>query len=380
MFYLDGIQGLGISVNGIELDNRTTIGVDLTIKEACNISSPQIGLSLYNDGSIIQNNPLFDKSSIDITIKYSDTEMTMPFHLFNYEHFIHGGEGFRVNISANYKAEDLQSSRIEFSKGNSSEVFKKIARRLGLSLEYDKTRDSQVWIRPGLRGSVWLDQVASHAYYNDVSCFVWCISRYGQIKFYNISKRLKSEPKWIFSNIDPIREDPNDRKIQYTRPVFNSISGTLNAISGYGRESYLIDFTKSQRKSTYEKMKMDKSVINLQLNRNYSKPQKHEPSNVDFGNVHANYFKSHRQNIRLRSLFSSKVTCMVDYYTEIELLDLVNFICYVGGDKNMIEIDSGLYLVSAIETMVSPDTTKIVQKISLIREGINPDNKIKDLV
>ena len=370
-----------------EISPSNSTGINLTIKESVNISQPIAELRFYNNGNLINENLLFDKQKFEIRISNNDIDFVMPFNLFNYEIIRGDTEGYNVLITLIYDCKDLQSSRVEYVKGNSTDVFKMIANRLNLNYLGNSSEDYQNWIRPGIRGSSWLDQVSKASYKDDKSCFVWAVSKDNYMNFINVPERLNQKPEKILMNSDAnvrdyieVLKDPYE-KINFTSYTISSTSGTHNALSGYGKVNYKYSTLEGEVKKKESSLKFSKTTDKTQINRGYSEPQRHEPSKIDCGNTHTNFFKAQSQNIRLRSIYSSKISCSIESITDLKLLEPVYFLLFRESSTDMVSTYTGKYIITSIDTIINTKNQRPTQTINLIREGFNINNdKAKELV
>ena len=148
-------------------------------------------------------------------------------------------------------APDFINSRIESVKGSSLEVFETMAKRSRMQLISDVSIDKQVWIRPGIRGNVWLNDVINHSWSSPESAFVYGVTRNRELLRYNLTERAAKDPIWTFVDGDNAANlEDSDNIVTYKYPKLYSQAGLLNTFFGYGRNLSTFNVEEGFRRST----------------------------------------------------------------------------------------------------------------------------------
>lgn len=363
---------LTLTVNNVTLTTSNTILENLVIYESVNQSLPTMDISLITDGNLVEVNRLEDGSKVDInlTIKQAGNEtLKLETLLFSHE-VLPINEGYHIKMHCFMSAPDFLESRIESVSGSSLEVFRLLAERARMDLISDGSIDKQVWLRPGIRGNIWLNQVINHTWSSPDSCWVYAITRNRELLRYNLTERASKSPTWSFRQKREDTEELSDNISTFSYPKFKSESGFLNSFFGYGRGLSTFDIEKGDRLSNSPKFfKKRVDYMNLNTSREVSQGDDSQGYS-NLLNVHENYFNAYPQNMRLKSFYSVSVEFLSAQFRNVRLLDRVDLQLVNEGDiKKSQSTYAGNYFVEKIVTIVNP--TEVVRRFHLIREGYN---------
>lgn len=377
-FGLQGKYSAELAINNVKLDPTRNSLENITIIESIWQALPSVQISLINDGSLVEINPLIDGSQIDLslTIVNSGIEENITMETLLWSHTIEPySEGFRIVMNCFLSAPDFIEGRIESINGSSFDVFNLMANRSRMQLIADPSIDKQVWIRPGIRGNIWLNDVINRSWSSPDSAFIYAVTRNRELLRYNLSERASRNPTWVFS---PERErnekEIPENKVLYKYPRFNSQSGILNSMFGYGRNLSSFNIETGANEINKPKSFVKRTNV-MNLNQKREVPQKYD--SLGFNNplnVHENYFNAYAQNMRLKSFYSSSVELLSDFVKPVRILDRVTLQLYNESEMQSQLTYAGNYFVKNITTMFDP--TNVTRRFTLVREGLNSDPRM----
>lgn len=367
---------LELSINNEKLDPSRNMIEQINIHENLMSFLPTMDIVIINDGSLIETSPLEDGSQIDLDLSILQTgsEEILRFESFLFTHEITIlSEGYRITLHCVMSASDFFESRIESVNGSSLDVFSLMAERSRMTLIADTSIDKQVWMRPGIRGGLWLDQVTNHSWASDKSAFVSVVTRNRQLLRYNLDERASRNPTWVFQ---PDRETVFDtlesNVVRYKYPEFSSQSGFLNSHYGYGRKLFNFDVDSGQLVENRPRQFIKRTNL-MNLNENREVPQRYDSLGFNNSlNVHENYFNAFAQNMRIKSFYSVSVDLMSSYFRNVNLLDRVTLQLFDEGNQSTGKSYAGEYFVDKIATVITP--VDVVRRFTLTREGYNSNS------
>lgn len=371
---------IAIFINGAPTTSLKMAFASLEIIESVVQSIPTMKMTFFVGDTYIEDNILADGDQIevqvtDLTLEESvDSTEVMYFRLFNHKIAASGGfYGMVLNCiydcpgytQAAFASYDEAASNTFFDWGAANNL---TSDGVTPGADVDDSNDSQVWLCPGTRGVIFLNQVCNHAWASPESCYVFTITRRSDLRFYDLSQRSQQDSTWTFQPMTvPIPEDKT--VIPYQSVKFINNSGTLNSFFGYGRSSSVFDVVAgdfaipfaSSFLATTKYLMMDTDLQQTQRARKFA-PR--------VGNTHDNYENALMQNVRYRSIYSVGVHVTTQFPQRVQLLDRVTLVSREISNDEYKTTYTGDYFVDGIITsMVGP---VITQAFSLIREGVNP--------
>jgi len=323
------------------------------------------------DGSIIEISltPTVDQSQENKSSGMEEGSDTwMSFRVFKCEIVTESNVDI-LNILAYYNSPEYFSiAAFDYYEGSSSSVAEKIATKCNLKFDGDTSNDTQIWYQAGQTSGAFLHEVARHAWKDNNSCFVNCVTKDGVLKFFNLGDRIKSSPVWDFINTNVMFIPLKDKEVAVTSMLSSPNSGTLNRWRGYGVVSGNENFISGEYNSVHVD-NIQKSTEKLAINKDLAKPTRYEVGPIDIGNTHKNYFKSYNQNIRLLSTFSDTIKVITNRPKKIALLDRVMFKEQKDTPGSLRMNYSGEYFVTHIGTFLINGAITI--NYGLTKEGVN---------
>lgn len=368
-----------LKVNNIKVDLNQNVLDQLIIHEGVNQSLPTMDLSIVNDGSLVERDALVDGSQIDVnlTILQTGDEETLEIETILWSHeIVRLSEGYQISLHCVLSAPDFLESRIESVNGSSTDVFRLMADRSRMKLISDSSIDKQVWIRPGIRGNIWLNDVINHSWASPKSAFIYVVTRQRELLRYNLDERASRKSIWTFQQdrltID--REPIEDNIIRYETSKFSSQSGFLNSHFGYGKKlsNFDVDLGTLVENQPREFTKRTKF---MNLNSKRELPQRSD--SLGFGNslnVHENYFNAFSQNMRIKSFYSVTVDLLSTFFRDVRLLDRVTLQVFDEASESTQQTFGGEYFIDKISTIVRDNN--VFRRFSLVREGYNAEEAI----
>ncbi|NNK83729.1 MAG: hypothetical protein HKO92_11450 [Flavobacteriaceae bacterium] len=361
------------------MDSTRNIIQDIIIHESVHQSLPTVDINIVNDTGLIEDNPLTDGSQIDIELTILQTEneeeqFRIETFLWSHE-AVEVSEGIQLSLHCVLSASDFLEGRIESVNGSSFDVFSLMAERSRMTLIADPSVDKQVWIRAGIRGNIWLNDVINHSWASDRSAFIYAVTRNRELLKYNLDERASRNPKWVFKpEREYAGEELDDNVIKYKYPKFTSQSGFLNTFFGYGRRLSSFDIESGDFENHQPKTFIKRTNF-MNLNSDREVPQRY--TSLGFNNnlnVHANYFNAYAQNMRIKSFYSINVSVLSNYFRAVRLLDRVSLSLNDESQNLKRTTYSGNYFVEKISTIL--DSTNVTRRFDLIREGFNADSSV----
>ena len=373
MYFLVGQYRLLVKIESQEVNFDEVRFLSLDIYESVPDALPNIKLVLVDDYSLIEEVKLNDGSLIEISLEPQVNESTTVVYT-RYRVFgmkvIPLDNGDRVEIVAYLDAPDFfKNCEFQSVTGSSSQVAIELAKRSSLDYEVDDAIDRQTWIRSGITGYQWLSQVANHAWNNNYSAYVHCITRESVLKFYNVGIRRQQESKWEFIYSENSNATLEDNQILITDHQYILNSGVLNRWYGYGRLTNEYSVTTGLFDSNIQISELDKSTDFLNINSQLDSTPRYDASPIDCGNTHDNYSLARIQNGRILSTFSTNVKVISNILKEVQLLDRVKLITIAKGLLEVRKSLNGDFFVDRIR--ISIDRTSFVVAYNLVREGAN---------
>lgn len=345
---------------------------EVVIHESIHQSLPTVDITFVSDVRLIEEEPLVDGSQVDIVLNV--TRNNTSEELLRLETLLWSNEitqistGVSITLHCMLSAPDFLNSKIESVNGSSLQVFETMAERSRMQLISDSSIDKQPWIRPGIRGNLWLNQVINHSWASPESAFVYAVTRNRELLRYNLTERAAKEPTWVFLEGD---NTVGDNVVNYQFPKLYSQGGFLNSFFGYGRTLSTFNVDEGgleQHKPTT----FTKRTNFMNLNNSRETAQKHDSLGFNNSlNVHDKYFDAYAQNMRIKSFYSLGVEVMSSVFKDVRLLDRAAFLLTNEYTSDVLKNYAGNYFVEKITTVIEP--TSIVKRFSLIREGFNAD-------
>lgn len=372
-FNIYNSYSLEIIINNKTLESGSI--QEVIIHESIHQSLPTVDITFVTDVNLIEEEPLVDGSQIDIVLKTtqnsnSEEELRLETLLWSNE-IVQISRGVSITLHCVMSAPDFLNSKIESIKGSSLQVFQTMADRSKMQLISDVSIDKQVWIRPGIRGNVWLNDVINHSWASPESAFVYAVTRNRELLRYNLTERAAKNPVWTFLEGDNINNGVADNIVTYKYPKLYSQGGLLNTFFGYGRNLSTFNIDEGSIKQ-HKPSSFTKRTNFMNLNNTRETSQKHDSLGFNNNlNVHDKYFDAYAQNMRLKSFYSLGVEVMSTAFKDVKLLDRVSFILSNQDTPDTLKTYAGNYFIEKISTIIEP--TNVVRKFSLIREGFNAD-------
>jgi hypothetical protein len=308
----------------------------------------------------VLDNPPVDGTTVYITL--NDTQMDPPtgpqlfkMRVFNSQMFS-SASTFMYNLSMRLDAPDLYVAKIKsYGNTSSSSAIAACAGDAGLGAECDASADAQVWLRTNEKGIDFITDTAHHAWANSTSCFVTAILADGRLREYNVTQRSDLGGQWTFVNKYKQFYNPGPTEILYDdiNCVFETLSGTLNSVGGYG-----VDYGEYDLDGGFHELHVDLSWLKagaMMAAKNMMGNQRSTTCPYKSDNQHSNYNLAGAQNLTFKSLYSSLVKIVSRYPRNAHLLDSVTLEPHsLPLADNLIAPWAGSYFVSGVTTKITP--------------------------
>lgn len=261
-------------------------------------------------------------------------------------------------------------------KGTSADAMARVA---GLSgLKYDgpnSTNDFMTWLNVCQTYSSFTEDVATHGYAGSRSCMYRCVTSKKKLLYKDLFQKLsESEVATLLHNVQPSNSN-NEFIIREARPV--SRGGIVSHWLNYGYAQHEHDLSGENTSNLKITAPISKGfpVNKIRDDMEYSK--------IDYvgldtgttaksgGNVHKNYRKASYQNLRFYSLFTDGLTCLLEQYTDLEIMSpiKVNFVDLKRGEFVQNERYSGKYIITNKTTTIK-NGIRYSEKITLGRPSV----------
>lgn len=388
MLLIRGEYEIFLSIDGEPVDLNESNLEEINIIESVSDAVPSCKIILYEDLDRYDSFQVYDGAIIRLSyrsVRYSSTdEVTVSeFRIFQVD-IEPDTNRDRITIYGYYNAPDyFKDSGFEFIEGTSQRVASEIARKSSLVSDTDISNDNQIWIRQGLTGYLFLQQVARSAYLDRDSAYAVAVTRKGILRYYNIGSRRDRPPLWRFISTDDQSDKPRDESDIVVNSYSTRLdSGLLNRFSAYGSLSREFDICSGNESDPQDLAvrRMKKSTDKIQLNRDLANPPRYVGSPFNVGNVHSNYSRARLQNVRILSTFSTNQRVMTSSVKDVNLLDRVSLRLHTtSSNRNRLrEYMDGLYFVDRISTKI--DYRTIMIGFNLTREGYNTSRETPGLL
>lgn len=339
---------------------------------------PTLQLSLGDIAADSAFPSIYDGMPVVITIEniIDGEQHRMPFRVFYYG-ADPDNETAEVVINCYYDAPDLfKDASFTAIEGRSHEVAKRLADQNRLRFDGDPTSDAQTWIRAGTTGGQFLQHVTERAYKDAKSCYASCVTRMGDLRFYNLTARKAIRSDWLFTQRPSVDADSGSSDVWFTNPIQRSNSGLFNRWRGYGVYASQYNLITGDKEDVYVD-ELDKSTSHLNMNNNIADPSRFISGPVNCGNTHENYFKAIVQNQQNLALYANDLQLDVSAYKAIRLLDRVDVVHLGDTEETLRQPMNGSYFVDTVVTVAT--SQEIRSRYNLTREGFTTTQDLPDL-
>lgn len=327
---------VSLKIDGQELPYANLLHVTLT--EGNGALVPAFQIDLADPTSLLSNSDvLTEGNTVDILISRSHTD-TQAVHR-KYRVFSPKRENNALNPTLSVVGIlntplYITASKIEAFKGNSDVALRELAQKCGLRYSgpadfNGKTlADQQTWLNVCKNRASFAQDVARHGWADDHSGMGLTLTSLGELRYRNLTDVINtpaSKIKFVFYHSAMPSSDDVERKGYVVRQVHDrSVAGVMSNWVNYGN-------TRVQNSLTGESVVMDKLAVKLPgpylpINADVSGTvgrARVDYAPIDCGNVHAKYQTAFYQNMRIRALFSERLSLLVNDVTEVELYEPV---------------------------------------------------------
>lgn len=300
----------------------------------------------------------------------TEESWSLPLRVFNYAH---SPDTDLIEVSCYFDAPDLfKESKFAAYEGVSSMVAQKLAQANGLTYDGDSTEDSQVWLRTGTTGQVFLASLARHAYRNATSVYCATVTRQKVLRYYDLTSRKSQSPKWNFVTA-AAGVPPEGQSVAYgpSSLIARSRSGFANAWRGYGIYANRYDMLTGKRQAVTVDQ-LDKSTDFLSVRSDMATASKSIVGPVGCGNTHDRYFAAAVQNAQNLALFCNEVNFTGGALRDVALLDRVTLVVDNDRQTSLRQPISGVYFIDKIATEITK--SRVTVRYNAVREGFNSDH------
>ena len=340
-----------------------------TIEVSLNVPKVDNSMRPISDGNLIQVN-------LESFAGSGDSEY-MEFRVFSMNS-TSSEDAYYPVVSGYYNAPDyFKDSKFYSVVGSSSDVAERVARDSGLTPVVDSSVDSQSWIRRGTSGGQFLLETSRNAYKNKTSAYVGCVTRSGELLYYNVGERRRSEATWKFVETKNLAQEEQEDVVYVPDFSSRSSAGLLNRWKGYGTLLSEVDFVGTGNESQVYVDSLEKTTDNLQMNAELTVPSTFEVPFFNIGNTHKNFSLASMQNLQILSTYSTGIVTIFPIPKNVKLLDRVRFVHTSYVPNSLQEDFTGEYFIDRIITRVSE--AGLIREVYLVKEGQNAAVPSKEL-
>lgn len=378
---IGGQYSLTLKFDNIEYDLEVSQLEELSIFEDVITSVPTIKLTLVDNKVNQDILPIHDGSVLEVLLQpLSDDEaiqQSLQFRVFTNKAFSQT-DSDKIEITGYFDVPNIfKNANFQAINGGSSQAAARIASDSNLVFDGDATNDSQLWLQYGITGGQFLREITRAAYLDDNSAFVSCVTRAGELRFYNIGNRRRNNTIWSFIETDNPALLTDTDQIPIVDSFRDVNSGVLNSWRGYGVYAKEDNLVENIENDIFIE-NIGKSTDLLNINSTLIEPTKFESGAMNFGNTHKNYFRAQIQNTQILSTFSVGVNILTNVPKDIQLLDRARLLKRSETEVSLKGTESGDYFVDAIATHIYSNA--LITKYHLIKEGLNTNRSVPDLV
>jgi hypothetical protein len=347
----------------IKLDNKDIPGSapnfleELSIIE--NVAAVPVMSMIVNDTADLfsTTSPLTDGNKFSITIGTSMTEVSenksLDFRLFNWQGTQYQN-GFKYELNAildNHKfITDIKNAAYI---GTSSSVLEQIAANCGMDYENSEIcSDSQTWLNFCETQSIFTRKIVQHSYIPN-GCMASAVTATNSLIYKDIVKAINGEAIAEFNNMSAIPNSDFEsvHLMREYRP--SSSAGFMNAWLNYGYvvvEDTLEGLNKTYTSTVLTSTSGGSAAVNTDVSSDQTASRK-DYVVQDCGNTHKDYWRGYHNNIRILSLFSQKLVCMVDRVTNLSPLDVIQ-VKLLNAETGKSTGYTGKYIIGAKKTVI----------------------------
>lgn len=327
---------VSLKIDGQELPYANLLNI--TLAEGNGALIPAFQIDLTDPTSLLaSSNVLTEGNTVDVLVSRSHTD-TQAIHR-KYRIFSPKRENNTFNPTLSIvgilnSPLYITASKIESYRGSSDTALKQLAQRCGLRYSgpsdfNGKTMaDQQAWLNVCKNRASFAQDVAKHGWADDNSGMSLTLTSLGEMRYRNLIDVINtpaSKIKFVFYHSAMTSSDDSGRKGYVVRQVNDrSVAGVMSSWLNYGN-------TRVQNSLEGESVVVDKLAVKLPgpylpINSSVSDTvgrARVDYAPIDCGNVHEKYQNAFYQNMRIRALFSERLSLLVNDVTEVELYDPV---------------------------------------------------------
>ena len=262
--------------------------------------------------------------------------------------------------------------------GNTSDIFKEIAKQNNLTNSIDLTNDKQLWIGGQRNLFHFMQFVSERGWVDETSCMYWALDRQKILLYKNLTSLLADRSDKIYTFKQNSHTENDKLTYQYDRCYSEIHSGKENIYGyGYGGNDYYFSLLDYDQKAISAKKAVAWSNL-FNINKDLSKGINDTFLPFDVGNYHENYNLARIQNKRLLSTYSTYSILDSQYFQPYRLGQIVN-LEYMDANDPDYKIDSlsGIRIISSIRIDITP--AFIRSKIELAMQGLNGKSIVQEV-
>jgi hypothetical protein len=364
---------LDVIINGESVDwDHFTLN-KIEIFESISMKYPTGEMTFACGPHYVIDNPPVDGATVHIILNDTQVRPATGPQLFKMRVFnskmVTSSSVFMYDVSMRLDAPDLYVAKIKsYGNTSSSSAIAGCAGDAGLAAECDASSDTQIWLRTNEKGIDFITDTAHHAWAGKTSCFVTAILANGSLREYNVTARSGQGGQWLFVNKFMRDRNPGANEIMFDDILasFETVSGTLNSIAGYG-----VDYGEYDLDGGFHELNVDLSWLPagaMSAARNMMGSQRSTTCPYKSDNHHPNYNLAGAQNLVFKSLYSSMVKITTRYPRNALLLDSVTLEPHAMPlFDGIIGPWAGAYFISGVNTLINQ--TAVAKMYTLVRMG-----------
>lgn len=363
-----------VFVDGLNIDSAPgVIFLGAEIREGICDPIPSCLLKLSIPLGWLDERSIVDGTLMKFEIKNTEQNMyeNLNFRLYNITKIEINEKFVKVELEGILDFYEGYESGNTFNLyGNSSDVFKEVAKAYNLKSEIDNTNDTQLWVAGENNLYQFLMDTSKYGWIDETSAMFWCMDRHKILLYKNLTSLFRNRTKNIGTFIQTIHPDAKKKEYGYSRANVYVEAGSENLLNGgYGGSDHYFDLLSYNWKEVSAKKVIAESNI-INISKELSRGLAQSWYTFDVGNFHPNYRLAQKQNERILSTYSTYVNLTTQYFMPYRLGQIVKFIHMDSQDpENLIKLTSGIFSIIAIRIVI--DQKAVTANLQLAMQGLN---------
>lgn len=334
---------------------------------------PQISLQLSVPNMLLNQNVFVDGTKITVTIKSEDLQLegTYNFRCWNINKIKQNDDTLEVNLNGILDVYNIYTDGNTYNNfGNTSDIFKQIAKQNNWDSDIDPTNDRQLWVAGKRNLFQFMHHLCKYGWCSDTSAMMWFFDKNKQLLYKDFSALLKQKSDNIYMFKRATIGSAEEKYFAYTDFDIQLTAGTDNVVNGgYGNDFDVFNLLEYKNKNIHaNKVIAESAVINI--SKELSHGLNYDWFSIDVGNFHENYHIAYAQNKRIRATYSTYINLNCSYFQKFRLGEIVDLeLRCNSADNNQNQMFSMLGMIAQIHTKIT--TESVTAQVQVVSQGVN---------